>query len=93
MVKRPLLNRSDDNNGNDDDDDNGRGGGLRMKVDPLIRSLLHHLPKAGDVWLPAERENWMNLLEGAFKVIYKDTEPPPKGAAGANPPSGTVRTP
>jgi hypothetical protein len=30
------------------------------------------LPKSGDVWPDAERKLWLSLLEGSFKLIYKD---------------------
>lgn len=90
MVKRPTPSVNHD----DDDNDNDRGVAV-PRIDPLIRSLLGHLPKPGDVWLPAARDNWMTLLEGAFKVIYKDAEPEkkPGGTSGAQPPTpGSVRS-
>jgi hypothetical protein len=33
---------------------------------------LKRLPKSGDVWPEAERKLWLQLLEGSFKLIYKD---------------------
>ena len=34
--------------------------------------LLKRLPKSGDVWPEADRKLWLQLLEGSFKLIYKD---------------------
>jgi hypothetical protein len=31
------------------------------------------LPISGDIWPEAERKLWLQLLEGSFKLIYKDT--------------------
>ena len=43
------------------------------------------LPKTGDAWPEAERKLWLQLLEGSFKLIYKDAAPtklrPPPGDA------------
>lgn len=50
----------------------GNGGGGGDDVDPIIRGLLVRLPKAGDMWPEAERKLWLQLLEGSFKLIYKD---------------------
>jgi hypothetical protein len=30
--------------------------------------------KSGDVWPETERKLWLQLLEGSFKLIYKDKE-------------------
>jgi len=38
----------------------------------IIRGLLARLPKTGDVWPDAQRKLWLNLLEGSFKLIYRD---------------------
>jgi hypothetical protein len=43
-------------------------------LDPIIRILLSHLPKTGNVWPEADRKLWLQLLEGSFKLIYKDTQ-------------------
>lgn len=62
----------------------GGGGGEPPSVDPIIDGLLKRLPKSGDVWPESERKLWLQLLEGSFKLIYKDqpasspkTLPPP----------------
>jgi hypothetical protein len=34
--------------------------------------LLSRLPKSGDVWPEADCKLWLQLLEGGFKLIYKD---------------------
>jgi hypothetical protein len=58
-----------------------------MRLDPIIRGLLTRLPKPGEVWPTDERAAWLNLLEGALKVIYKDgTTPGVAGASPVNPP-------
>jgi hypothetical protein len=46
-------------------------------IDPIIEGLLKRLPKSGDVWPEAERKLWLQLLEGSFKLIYKDKTLPP----------------
>ena len=51
---------------------NGGGGGKQPPVDPIIAGLLARLPKSGDVWPEQERKLWLQLLEGSFKLIYKD---------------------
>jgi hypothetical protein len=46
---------------------------------------LKRLPKTGDVWPEVDRKLWLQLLEGSFKLIYKDAAsnkiPPPPGDA------------
>jgi hypothetical protein len=39
--------------------------------------LLKRLPKTGDVWPEADRKLWLQLLEGSFKLIYKDAPATP----------------
>lgn len=61
-------------------DKKGGGGGnddgdLPPNLDPIILGLLRRLPKSGDVWPMDERKLWVNLLEGSFKLIYKEPEP------------------
>lgn len=53
---------------------NGEGGGddLPQGTDPIIAGLLKRLPKVGEVWPDAQRKLWLQLLEGSFKLIYKD---------------------
>ena len=53
----------------------GNGGGndtLPPGTDPIIAGLLKRLPKSGEVWPETERKLWLQLLEGSFKLIYKD---------------------
>jgi hypothetical protein len=50
----------------------GGGGGGSGAVDPIIGGLLARLPKSGSVWPESERKLWLQLLEGSFKLIYKD---------------------
>jgi hypothetical protein len=44
----------------------------RPAVDPVVRGLLDHMPRTGAVWPEAERKQWLALLEGSFRLIYKD---------------------
>ena len=48
--------------------------GTPPDIDPIIRGLLARLPQSGDVWPGIERKLWLQLLEGSFKLIYKDSE-------------------
>jgi hypothetical protein len=50
----------------------GDGGGEPPKIDPIIQRLLSRLPKSGDVWPEEQRKLWLQLLEGSFRLIYKD---------------------
>jgi hypothetical protein len=50
----------------------GGGGGEPPKIDPIIQGLLSRLPKSGDVWPEEQRKLWLQLLEGSFRLIYKD---------------------
>jgi hypothetical protein len=50
----------------------GDGGGEPPRIDPIIQGLLSRLPKSGDVWPEADCKLWLQLLEGSFKLIYKD---------------------
>ena len=63
--------RHDGGGGGGDD-----GGDLPPGVDPIIKGLLVRLPKSGDVWPEADRKLWLQLLEGSFKLIYKDSAAP-----------------
>ena len=54
--------------------DGNDNGGLPPNLDPIILGLLSRLPKSGDVWPPGERKLWLDLLEGSFKLIYKEPE-------------------
>ena len=47
-------------------------GGDGADIDPIIRGLLARLPKSGYVWPEAQRDLWLDLLKGSFKLIYKD---------------------
>jgi hypothetical protein len=46
--------------------------GGQPEIDPIIRGLLARLPKSGEAWPESERKLWLELLEGSFKLIYKD---------------------
>jgi hypothetical protein len=41
-------------------------------TEKIIQGLLSRLPKSGDVWPETDRTLWLQLLEGSFKLIYKD---------------------
>jgi hypothetical protein len=58
--------------GDTDRGSGGGGGGEPPEIDPIIMGLLDRLPKPGDVWPEADRKLWLQLLEGSFKLIYKD---------------------
>jgi hypothetical protein len=34
---------------------------------------LARLPKAGDAWAKPQRKLWLQLLEGSFELIYRDS--------------------
>jgi hypothetical protein len=51
---------------------NSGGGGPPSGVDPIIQGLLARLPVSGEVWPEAERNLWLELLKGSFKLIYRD---------------------
>jgi hypothetical protein len=61
-----------------DDAGGGQGGGSSggnppaPDVDPIIQGLLSRLPKSGEVWPEDERKLWLQLLEGSFKLIYRN---------------------
>ena len=44
---------------------------LRQANDALAQ-VLSRLPKSGDVWPETDRKLWLQLLEGSFKLIYKE---------------------
>jgi len=73
MVKRPTPGGAPGDNG---DDDNDERGGRGMRIDPLVKALLGHLPPPKSVWPPQERSKWIALLNEALGVIYRDAEPP-----------------
>ena len=50
----------------------GQDGGDPPVIDPIIEGLLKRLPKTGDVWPEDDRKLWLGLLEGSFKLIYKN---------------------
>ncbi len=45
------------------------------EIDPVVKGLLTHLPPAGSIWPAAERKLWLDLLEGTFRMIFRETEP------------------
>jgi hypothetical protein len=61
---------------------NSGGNDEPPEIDPIIAGLLKRLPLSGDVWPEVERKLWLQLLEGSFKLIYKDAPiPRPPGDA------------
>lgn len=56
-------------------------------IDPVVKGLLTHLPLAGSVWPAVDRKLWLELLEGTFRMIYKETaaESPPASQANEPP--------
>jgi hypothetical protein len=62
---------------------------IRQQSIPIIQGLLSRLPKSGDVWPEADRNLWLDLLAGTFKLICRD-----KSEGGGVPrrrPKGLVR--
>jgi hypothetical protein len=49
------------------------GGQPPSSVDPIIQGLLARLPASGAVWPEQERNLWLELLKGSFKLIYQDS--------------------
>jgi hypothetical protein len=72
FVKPGITQKEDADRDSKERRDGGGGGDLPPTLDPIIGGLLKRLPKSGDVWPEAERKLWLNLLEGSFKLIYKD---------------------
>ncbi len=64
----PRDEKREDANGSGD----SGGGGDVPPIDPIIAGLLKRLPKSGDVWPETDRKLWLQLLEGSFKLIYKE---------------------
>jgi hypothetical protein len=59
--------------------DGGRDAGKQGRnIDPIIDGLLARLPKAGETWPQSERKLWLELLEGSFRLIYKDSNNDPQ---------------
>ena len=63
----------------DSDSEPGKNGGqdvgkstLPPKLDPIILGLINRLPNPGDVWPIEERTLWLDILDGSFKLVYKD---------------------
>jgi hypothetical protein len=44
----------------------------RAVAEKAAAEIRQKLMKAGDLWPTAERKLWLDLLEGSFKLIYKD---------------------
>jgi hypothetical protein len=64
----------------EEDEANDVGGGAgwgsdgQPPLDPIIRVLLARLPRSGDVWPETQRQLWLDLLAGSFKLIYKEAQ-------------------
>ena len=43
------------------------------RIDPIIQGLLDRLPPSGSIWPESDRNLWIELLQGSFKLIYKTT--------------------
>jgi hypothetical protein len=82
FVKPGIVQREDGRRQQDKPADversrTGSGGGgdeIPPAIDPIIGGLLKRLPQTGDVWPDADRKLWLQLLEGSFKLIYKDAD-------------------
>ena len=51
-------------------------GTLPIGLDPIILGLISRMPKTGAVWPVEERNLWLELLKGSFKLVYKEDELP-----------------
>jgi hypothetical protein len=81
----PAIAVKAENGGKKEEKENGGGGdggGLPPGIDPIIQGLLARLPRSGGVWAESERKLWLQLLEGSFKLIYKDSSGPHGEQAG-----------
>ena len=63
----------------EEDRGGGGGGGDGPEIDPIIRGLLVRLPKSRAYWPESDRKLWLQLLEGSFKLIYKEKPHPAEG--------------
>lgn len=41
-------------------------------IDPVVKGLLTHLPAPGSVWPSEDRKLWLELLEGTFRLIFRE---------------------
>lgn len=48
-------------------------GGPPSGVDPIIQGLLARLPSSGSQWPEEDRNLWLELLRGSFKLIYRES--------------------
>jgi hypothetical protein len=74
-LAKPGISQQKDDGVTPPADRNQRGGddgGEPPKIDPIIQGLLSRLPRSGDVWPEEQRKLWLQLLEGSFRLIYKD---------------------
>lgn len=65
------LNESEKAGGGGDGD-----GSPPSTLDPIIRGLLDRLPESSAEWPTEDRKLWLELLEGSFKLIYKESKRP-----------------
>lgn len=63
----------------------GGDGGDGEAIDPIIAGLLKRLPKSGEIWPEPQRDLWLELLKGSFKLIYRDSPEPGPSAPGEGP--------
>ena len=90
IVQRDEGQRQQDKPADSERSRTGGGGGDETPptIDPIIGGLLKRLPPTGDVWPEPDRKLWLQLLEGSFKLIYKDNLGPlPENLAARNRPS------
>jgi hypothetical protein len=79
FIKPGNAPGKEDTKGHEEGDRGKKGGGSgggegdTPAIDPIINGLLARLPKTGEVWPEAQRELWLDLLKGSFKLIYKDS--------------------
>jgi len=45
---------------------------MTKRVDPLIAAIAARLPRPGAAWSAAERARWVELMAGAFHLVYRE---------------------
>jgi hypothetical protein len=77
FIKPGIVGSAREESSADQSQNGKKGGGGSNEppeIDPIIQGLLARLPRSGDIWPEAERKLWLQLLEGSFKLIYKDKD-------------------
>ena len=54
--------------------ENNEQNETHLQLDPIIEGLLDRLPAPGDVFPPAIRQLWLQILTLTFQLVYLDKE-------------------